>query len=140
MAETAIPTSRSIVPSKLYRVKIFESSERFKKSGDGWKRLDDSDDTLEQQIDVWVNQTKNLVMATGPVTITERTLKATRQERRTLALTYVPAVEQGTQIYGQQQTAIPSRPTVEPAQREGTTSAPRISDGPTGRLRTPSVG
>ncbi len=111
----------SIVPSRLYRIKLFESHEVFKKVEDGWLRVaEESDDILEHQISAWVDETKVLVVTTGPLNIIDRSEKfepkvpdgplgevglvLTRRETRTLSVIYAPPVEQGDFLYGEQPT------------------------------------
>jgi hypothetical protein len=95
-------------------VKVFESYEVFRQSADGWRRGAESDDILEHQISAWVDETKVLVVTTGPMNIIDRGsgmepvdkafagLVMTRRETRTLAVIYVPPVEQEDFLYGEQ--------------------------------------
>jgi len=94
-----------IVPSRLYRVKVFESRERFSWDGtnEGWIRDKRSDAILEHQINEWISETKALVVGTGPMNlVTHPTDKRTRYELRSVAIIYVPPVEQGDHVYGEQ--------------------------------------
>ena len=140
-----------IVPSRLYKVKIFESVEYFGDVSDGRVRLSRSDDILETQINNWIQETKVLVVATGPIGFTTRQVRLkpvkkcgpqgcppnrglVTKERRTVSITYVPPVEQEDHVYGEhpraKTTAVPAvGRQLEPSD---SMSARRISDGGSG--------
>lgn len=132
---TMTPMKPSIIPSKLYRIKIFESVERFKAKDGGRERDPQSDDPLETQINAWVDETKCLIVGTGPVTfiVRERDPKTELAsditvERRTIAITYVPPVEQGDKVYGSQDANELGQADGE-AEPTDTTTGPGVSDG-----------
>lgn len=137
----------NIIPSQLYKVAVFESVHVYKPDGEG-RCLVESTDTIERQIDKWVKQSKVLIVGTGPVSVFVREtgkgkVKLTA-ETRTLAVTYVPPVEQDDMVYGNNQRESTSTLGINagPAKSQGAASAASISDGPSrkrGTLRVPAA-
>ncbi len=58
-----------IVPSKLHRVKVFESTEWLHPEDGGFRRGDESDPILEVLVNKWVTDTQAMVISLGPVTV-----------------------------------------------------------------------
>jgi hypothetical protein len=122
----------SIVPSRLYRVKIFESHEVFTPGEGGWFRdPDKSDDILEIQINDWISKEKVLVVGTGPINVIENKYKTWREATRTATIIYAPPVEQGDHTYGEQpqQKRRAGSQTPEPSKSGSQMSARGVSDG-----------
>ena len=143
------PTTR-IIPSKLYRIHIVESVEWFKYEEGGRKRLDEQSDLpLEMQINDWVDRTKSLIVGMGPVTFVTREpdpktelISDTVCERRMIAITYVTAVEQGAQVYGEGTQEVELGQAGRKAKPEDKATSPGVSDGFTRRrqsLRVPDI-
>jgi hypothetical protein len=135
-----------IVPSKLHRVKIFESTEWLSPADGGFERSEESDPILEVQINDWVMETQALVINVGPVSIVravenpEDTDNSLTMVTRTIALTYAPAVEQGEQVDDAENV----QSLAGEADAAGAGAGPRGSDGgfsgePGGRLRLPDL-
>jgi hypothetical protein len=155
-----------IIPSKLYKVKIFESREGYVDREGGRQRTPASTPTIEQQIEQWVDETKCLIVGTGPVSLHTQTVmdisdvpfdempesampsssvEYVQIETRILAVTYVPPVTQKEGVYGEQRTGADQQELAgadEPTQPPSTSKAPAISDGGLGQrggLRVPRV-
>ena len=125
-----------IMPSKLHRVKTFESVEWLYPEGGGFRRGAESDDILEVQIDSWVTDTQSMLISVGPLSVVRVTADPTIQDptihimenmpvmmTRTLAIVYAPAIEQGEEDVEDVDEVGGS------LDAAGAASAPRISDG-----------
>ena len=118
-----------IVPSRLHRVRIFESVTVSTPEDEGYLiNAERTTPSIEQQIDDWVSKDKCLVVATGPVSL-NRTMDVGNAiiDTRTLPVIYVPPVEQGDRIHGEQTDEI--RETTQPAHTSDAATDPGISDG-----------
>lgn len=96
----------NLIPSRLYRIKTFISMVETRTAPDEPITLRE-DPTIEEQVDAWVTQDKVLIVGTGPLTVTETLIDNDNSGelvlvlRKTLAVIYVPPVEEGDQIYGE---------------------------------------
>lgn len=99
----------NIVPSSLYRAKTFESVETFRIHQGGRQRLLAGTESIEKQIDAWVDATHSLIAGAGPLSLFEVSEDdGTIVLTRTLVIVYVPAMEQSDELYGQ---SAPQNPT-----------------------------
>lgn len=137
-----------IMPSKLHRVKVFESVEWLYPEGDGFRRGEESDDIIEVQVNNWINDTQSMLVSLGPLSVVRITAdsqthiieKTPVMVTRTLTVVYAPAVEQGEQ--NGEEADVPDLDGGPVAASQGTT--PRISDGGFSRrdgdqLRLPEI-
>ena len=88
----------SIVPDALYFYKSFESREH---SATGKAKKPENTPSLDDQVNEWVRTTSNFIVGQSPVQVTEASSKGIVTCIRTVSITYVAAVEQADEIYGQ---------------------------------------
>lgn len=115
--KTAMNTSngRKLLPSTLFYVKTFESKATYSFDNvGGGAELVKSEDTLEKQIEDWVNETGSLIVSTSQLSVVRiagepQPLGETQpqfEEVRTLVVTYAPAIRKESVTYGQESNAL----------------------------------